>query len=65
MDRNRDGAVDRDEIAQAIFRRTAEPASPITIDLLMKTLDTNRDERISPEEDRVDREYGALTRATA
>lgn len=65
MDRNRDGAVDRDEIAQAIFRRTAEPASPITIDLLMKTLDTNRDERISPEEDRAAREFGALTRAPA
>lgn len=55
LDRNHDGAVDRDEIAAAITRRTAEPASPITVDLLMKTIDMDRDDRISLEEDLVAR----------
>ncbi len=55
MDLDRDGSLGREEIALAVARRTSEPASPITVDLLMKAVDTNRDERVSPEEDRAAR----------
>jgi hypothetical protein len=55
MDLDRDGSLGREEIAQAVARRTHEPASPITVDLLMKAVDTNRDERVSPEEDQAAR----------
>jgi 2',3'-cyclic-nucleotide 2'-phosphodiesterase (5'-nucleotidase family) len=55
MDLNQDGVVEREEIAEAIVRRTSEPASPITIDLLLKAVDTNRDNVVSPDEDRAAR----------
>ncbi|MCS6901982.1 MAG: 5'-nucleotidase C-terminal domain-containing protein [Myxococcales bacterium] len=55
MDLDQDGSLGREEIAQAVARRTSEPASPITVELLLKAVDTNRDERVSPEEDRAAR----------
>jgi hypothetical protein len=55
MDLNQDGVVEREEIAEAIVRRTSEPASPITIELLLKAVDTNRDNVVSPDEDRAAR----------
>jgi 5'-nucleotidase len=48
VDENHDGYVDANEIADAVARTTCEPASPITVDLLMRTLDHDHDHRISP-----------------
>jgi 2',3'-cyclic-nucleotide 2'-phosphodiesterase (5'-nucleotidase family) len=47
IDADHDGLVDAREIADAIARVTAEPASPITVELLLKALDTDHDRRIS------------------
>lgn len=47
IDADHDGLVDAREIADAIARVTAEPASPITVELLMKSLDADHDHRIS------------------
>ncbi len=47
IDTDHDGLVDAREIADAITRATAEPASPITVDLLVKALDADHDHRIS------------------
>jgi hypothetical protein len=47
IDEDHDGLVDAREIADAITRATAEPASPITVELLLKALDADHDHRIS------------------
>jgi hypothetical protein len=47
IDENQDGVLDADEIARAVARATREPASPITVDLIMKALDENHDRVIS------------------
>ena len=47
IDTDHDGLVDAREIADAITRVTAEPASPITVELLMKSLDGDHDHHIS------------------
>lgn len=47
IDENHDGVVDAREIADAIARATAEPASPITVELLLRTLDIDHDHQIS------------------
>jgi 2',3'-cyclic-nucleotide 2'-phosphodiesterase (5'-nucleotidase family) len=47
IDADHDGLVDAREIADAITRVTAEPASPITVELLLKSLDADHDHRIS------------------
>ena len=47
IDADHDGLVDAREIADAVARVTAEPASPITVELLLKALDTDHDHRIS------------------
>ena len=47
IDENHDGAIDAREVADAIARATAEPASPITVELLMRSLDVDRDHVIS------------------
>src|SRR6185369_8678795 len=47
VDTNHDGACDADEIAAAVARATSEPASPITVQLLMRALDADHDQRIS------------------
>ena len=47
IDEDHDGLVDAREIADAITRVTAEPASPITVELLLKALDADHDHRIS------------------
>jgi 2',3'-cyclic-nucleotide 2'-phosphodiesterase (5'-nucleotidase family) len=50
IDEDHDGFLDAAEIADAIARATREPASPITVELLMKAFDADHDGRISPEE---------------
>jgi 2',3'-cyclic-nucleotide 2'-phosphodiesterase (5'-nucleotidase family) len=47
IDEDHDGTVDAREIADAIARATAEPASPITVELLLQSLDADHDRRIS------------------
>ncbi|MEP7123705.1 MAG: 5'-nucleotidase C-terminal domain-containing protein [Byssovorax sp.] len=47
IDTDHDGVVDAREIAEAITRVTAEPASPITVELLLKAIDADHDHRIS------------------
>jgi EF-hand domain pair len=46
IDEDHDGAIDAQEIAHAIARATTEPASPITVELLLKALDRDHDHRI-------------------
>jgi 2',3'-cyclic-nucleotide 2'-phosphodiesterase (5'-nucleotidase family) len=50
IDTNHDGALDPDEIAAAVARVTSEPASKLTVDLLMKACDRDQNARISREE---------------
>lgn len=50
IDTNHDGQIDTHEIASAVARVTAEPASPITVDLLLKTFDTDHDRLVSRQE---------------
>lgn len=50
VDSNRDGKLSESEIAAAITRVTAAPASQVTIDLLIRAGDTNFDRMISVEE---------------
>jgi hypothetical protein len=47
IDENHDGTIDAREIADAVARITAEPASPITVELLLKALDVDHDRLIS------------------
>jgi 2',3'-cyclic-nucleotide 2'-phosphodiesterase (5'-nucleotidase family) len=47
IDENHDGTIDAQEIADAIARATAEPASPITVELLMRAIDADHDHLIS------------------
>jgi 2',3'-cyclic-nucleotide 2'-phosphodiesterase (5'-nucleotidase family) len=47
IDEDHDGLVDAREIADAVARVTSEPASPITVELLLKALDRDHDHRIS------------------
>jgi 2',3'-cyclic-nucleotide 2'-phosphodiesterase (5'-nucleotidase family) len=51
IDRNHDGRIDAEEIAAAVARVTREPASDITVDLLLKALDRNSDRTVSRDED--------------
>jgi len=50
LDTDRDGKLSESELAAAVSRLTAAPASPITIDLLLRTLDQNADRSISRDE---------------
>ena len=50
IDTNHDGSLDPDEIAAAVARVTSEPASKLTVDLLMKACDRDQDARLSREE---------------
>ncbi len=47
IDENHDGQIDVDEIAAAVARATQGPASPITVDLLLKALDRDSDRAVS------------------
>jgi 2',3'-cyclic-nucleotide 2'-phosphodiesterase (5'-nucleotidase family) len=60
IDANHDGVVDAREIADAVARFTAEPASPITVDLLLKAIDADHDRLVSrAEAEAVKRRDGA------
>ena len=50
VDSDHDGRVSTSELASAVSKLTAAPASPITIDLVMKAIDRNHDGVISEEE---------------
>ncbi len=50
IDSDSDGSVSKSELASAIGRLTAQPASSITVDLVMKAVDKNHDGVISEEE---------------
>lgn len=50
LDTDRDGSISGSEIAAAVSRVTAAPASRITVELLMRTLDADHDQMISREE---------------
>jgi len=50
VDSDHDGRVTTSELASAVSKLTAAPASPITIDLVMKAIDKNQDGVISEEE---------------
>lgn len=50
IDSDGDGSVSASELAHAVSRVTAQPASPITVDLVMKAVDQNHDGVISREE---------------
>jgi 2',3'-cyclic-nucleotide 2'-phosphodiesterase (5'-nucleotidase family) len=47
IDEDHDGFVDAKEIADALARVTSEPASPVTVELLLRALDTDHDHRVS------------------
>jgi 2',3'-cyclic-nucleotide 2'-phosphodiesterase (5'-nucleotidase family) len=56
IDANRDGVVSRGELADAVQRVTGAEASPVTVDLVMRSLDTDHDRVITREEaDRVNK----------
>jgi hypothetical protein len=50
IDEDHDGTIDAREIADAVARVTAEPASPITVELLLKALDSDHDRLVSRSE---------------
>lgn len=50
VDTDRDGRISGTEIAAAVARVTAAPASRITVELLMRALDADHDQMISREE---------------
>ena len=50
IDSDGDGSVSASELAHAVSRVTAQPASPITVDLVMKAVDQNHDGVISEDE---------------
>ncbi len=50
IDSDNDGTVSKSELASALGRLTSQPASPITVDLVMKAVDKNHDGAISEEE---------------
>ncbi len=50
IDADHDGALSAPEISAAVERVTGEPASQITVDLLLRTFDKNRDRRVSRDE---------------
>jgi hypothetical protein len=47
LDTDQDGQVSAGELADAVTRLTAAPASPITVELVMKAVDRNQDGLIS------------------
>jgi hypothetical protein len=47
IDEDHDGFVDAKEIADALTRVTSEPASPVTVELLLDALDADHDRRVS------------------
>ena len=55
VDENHDGVIETHEIAHAVARATREPASQITVDLLLKAV-THRGDVIDPEEAQAARE---------
>lgn len=50
LDTDQDGSISGSEIAAAVSRVTAAPASKITVEILMRTLDADHDQMISREE---------------
>jgi len=50
VDLNHDGRVTDRELSQAVSQLTSEPASPITIDLMMRAIDKDHDGSISEQE---------------
>ena len=50
LDTDRDGKLSEAELSAAVSRLTSAPASPITIDLLLRAIDGNADRAISREE---------------
>ena len=50
IDSDKDGRVSAVELATAVGRLTDAPASPITVDLVLKAIDKNQDGMISTEE---------------
>ena len=50
VDTNRDGKLSAGEIAAAVSRVTAAPASPITVDFLIRAADKDQDREISRDE---------------
>lgn len=50
LDTDRDGKLSEAELAAAVSQLTSAPASPITIDLLLRTLDKDADRSISRQE---------------
>lgn len=50
IDTDQDGVVNEVELASAVSRLTAAPASPITVGLLLKAVDANTDRVITREE---------------
>lgn len=50
IDSDGDGRVSSGELSQAVSRLTSQPASPITVDLVMKAVDQNHDGVISEDE---------------
>jgi 5'-nucleotidase, C-terminal domain len=47
IDENHDGILEPNELADAITRATAEPASEITVELLLRALDRDKDRHVS------------------
>ncbi len=47
IDTDHDGSVSPRELSEAVARFTAEPASDLTVDLVLGTVDTDHDHRIS------------------
>jgi 2',3'-cyclic-nucleotide 2'-phosphodiesterase (5'-nucleotidase family) len=47
IDEDHDGFIDAKEIADALARATSEPASPVTVELLLRSLDKDHDHRVS------------------
>lgn len=50
LDTDRDGKLSESELATAVSNLTAAPASPITIDLLLRAIDADADRSISRQE---------------
>ena len=50
VDTDHDGRVTDRELAQAVSQLTSEPASPITIELMMRAIDKDHDGSISIQE---------------
>jgi 2',3'-cyclic-nucleotide 2'-phosphodiesterase (5'-nucleotidase family) len=50
IDTDHDGAIDAGELAAAVARFTAEPASDLTVELILSAVDADHDHRISRHE---------------